>query len=340
MKLKTVLMALLMVSFYGFVMAQEDKEGNDGTRDGNQPVNSNPHNGAIAIPRGPNVLYDQTSNPGGNGFPAQNFEAAFDAYDNMAADDFTIPAGESWDIDEFYFVGTLSTGGPVSTADISIYTDAAGAPGSVILTHAGVVVTYDGTALTATIPTTNLGAGTYWVALAVNLDFGCCGQFFWSNRTAPTNGDSHWINPLDGFGSGCTTWTPTPICGVGGGLSDALFQVRGSVVACQITDFRFDGIDQIHITGNCIAGIGLYANTPGGIVTIQASVSVSGTIWLTVPFFADSYYYLSDDGGATVFDGWRSRVTVPTLGEWGMIAFLGLLTISALYFMRKRSALV
>ena len=66
--------------------------------------------GGTATPyEGPNVvLYDQTNNPGTNGFPSQDFEAANDAYDNQGADDFVIPAGDvSWTIDEVYVHGLV-----------------------------------------------------------------------------------------------------------------------------------------------------------------------------------------------------------------------------------------
>ena len=51
--------------------------------------------GAVAPYEGPLVvLYDQTSNPGVNSISSQDFEASNDAFDNQAADDFVIPAGD------------------------------------------------------------------------------------------------------------------------------------------------------------------------------------------------------------------------------------------------------
>src|SRR5204862_6760676 len=44
------------------------------------------------------VLYDQTSSAGTNSTSSQDFEAASDAFDNRAADDFVVPAGQTWTV--------------------------------------------------------------------------------------------------------------------------------------------------------------------------------------------------------------------------------------------------
>ena len=50
-----------------------------------QPIFPAPNGGEV-------VLYDQTDSAGADGFPVQNFEASFDAYDSEGADDFVVPA--------------------------------------------------------------------------------------------------------------------------------------------------------------------------------------------------------------------------------------------------------
>src|ERR1051325_11920934 len=50
-----------------------------------------------AVP-GSVTLYDQTSAFVSNAISSQNFESAFDAYDDQAADDFAVPAGHTWKI--------------------------------------------------------------------------------------------------------------------------------------------------------------------------------------------------------------------------------------------------
>ena len=39
------------------------------------------------------------SGAGTNSLTSQDFETAFDAYDNQGADDFMVPAGETWNIE-------------------------------------------------------------------------------------------------------------------------------------------------------------------------------------------------------------------------------------------------
>ncbi len=200
------------------------------------PIVSN-HVGAAATPAfpAPNgtsvVLYDQTDSAGTNGFPAQNFETAYDAYDSEGADDFVVPAG-GWTVDTVNLV--TSTGTPAATtASVSFYPDAGGLPAAAPTCSdaaAAANVTAASTTITLTTPCVLGTAGTYWVAVQVNQNFGTNGQIFWSTRTVQSNSPYAWRNPGDGFASGCTDWAGGAACGVGGGVDpDALFQIVGVV---------------------------------------------------------------------------------------------------------------
>jgi len=195
------------------------------------------HVGAAATPAfpAPNgssvVLYDQTDSPGTNGFPVQNFETAYDAYDSEGADDFVVPAG-GWTIDTVNLVTT--TGTPAAqTASVNFYPDAAGLPGATAAcSYASAPANVGAASTTITLPAPCvLGtAGTYWVAVSVNQSFGSNGQIFWSTRTVQSNSPYAWRNPGDGFASGCTNWAGGAACGVGGGVDpDSLFQIVGVV---------------------------------------------------------------------------------------------------------------
>lgn len=187
---------------------------------------------SYAAPRGGSiVLYDQAGT-GTNGAPVQNFEAAFDTYDSEVADDFVVPAG-GWTVDGLNF---LTTAGDSSSAtfDVAIYPDAAGLPaGAPTCTYAGLTAVSGTGPLGGTVElvlpsTCVLPEGTYWFAATANLDFGTGGQIFWSNFAEPAIGNPGvFRNPGDGFGSGCTTFTPTPTCLVGGGQPNFIFQVIG-----------------------------------------------------------------------------------------------------------------
>jgi len=192
------------------------------------------------------LLYDQTSNPSANGFPAQDFEAAFDGYDCEGADDFDVTFADGWTIDGFNTVSTQSTGGTPTSVDVTFYDDAAGSPGAIAMCTYDNITSFVDTAGSLAItldPPCILEQGTYWVAFSSQQDFGTSGQLFWSTRTAPTNADSNWRNPLDGFGSGCTDWDTTPNCGVGNSTSDALFQIFGTEGGATVNPLEVPTLD-------------------------------------------------------------------------------------------------
>lgn len=187
----------------------------------------------------PIVLYSQLDNPAGNGAPDQDFEAAFDAYDSESADDFVVTA-PGWTIESLTTVGTLSPGGSGAgaTVDITFYTNSAGGgdpdlPGTAIAacTYPAVVPVSAAGSYTITLPTPCiLAPGTYWLALQTNQSFTTSGQHFWSNRITQTNSEGVFRNPNGGFATGCATFTPQTVCGVGGGLSpDFLFSLLGAL---------------------------------------------------------------------------------------------------------------
>ena len=177
------------------------------------------------------LLYDQTNDPGGNGAPDQDFEAAFDQYDCEGADDFDVTWADGWNVQQVQTVGTYSTTGPVATAKLVIYADAGGAIGAQSCAYSGIAPTSStGGSLVVDLPTDCfVGPGMAWVAVQSQLDFGTAGQHFWSNRSTQSFTGAMWQNPGDGFASGCTSWNLMTVCGVGGGVNpDFLFQIWGT----------------------------------------------------------------------------------------------------------------
>ena len=204
-------------------------------------VSENPGVYGAVQSNGRALLYDQTDSAAGNGVPDQDFEAAYDSYDSMAADDFVVPA-TGWSIETVNTVGTTGTS-PAPLVDISINADNAGVPGAPMpgCDYPGLIPTADvGGSLTLTLaPVCDLTvAGTYWVVIQVNQDFAVNGQHFWSNRTVQSGNSSVWQNPVDGFATGCTTWTDPITCGIGGGASpDLLFSLEGVVLPVELMSF-------------------------------------------------------------------------------------------------------
>lgn len=186
------------------------------------------------------VLYDQTDNPDGNGFPDQDFEAGYEIYDALGADDFVVTDAPGWTVEIVNTVGTQSAGGAADSVDIAFHADAGGAPdaGTVICSYTGLVPTEAAGSFTITLPTPcalpSNGSTVYWLVQQTNQAFGTDGQHFWSGRSVISGAESHFNNPGGGFAGGaCTVFTPASACGVGGAAPgdprDRLFSISGVV---------------------------------------------------------------------------------------------------------------
>ena len=74
------------------------------------------------------VLYDQYDNPGANSTSSQNFEASFDMYDDELADDFVVPCGQTWNIDQVDAAGVYYNGTGPASVNVASTTTQAGFP--------------------------------------------------------------------------------------------------------------------------------------------------------------------------------------------------------------------
>ena len=61
-----------------------------------------------------------------------------DPFDSFAADDFVVPAGQTWNITEVDVAGEYSVGGgPAASFNVFFYADCATLPGTLVATRAG-----------------------------------------------------------------------------------------------------------------------------------------------------------------------------------------------------------
>jgi len=219
--LSVAVAAALGISGPALAQMQTDNPGGGPVGDLSSPT---PTGGSV-------VLFDQTDNASGNGAPDQDFEAGLDAYDAEGADDFVVPGGVTWIIEEISTPGTQSAGGSADSVNIRFLQDNGGAPGAEVpgCVFTGLTPVETTGSFTITLPTAcTLSPGTYWMAQQTVQEFATAGQHFWSNRTTQTGNEGHWRNPNDGFGTGCTDFTPQTTCGVGGGTNpDFLFALVG-----------------------------------------------------------------------------------------------------------------
>jgi hypothetical protein len=156
------------------------------------------------------VLYEQLGNPSGTGIVSQDFPD-YPTYCSQGADDFLVPDGETWLIEEIIVPGFYHQGvGLVMEAHVFIYQDdpAINLPGGILFeflnqpvssTPEGVLMIN----LTSAITTTPLmlNSGHYWISVQAHMEFTGNGQWMWLKQLAPTIvNEMAWRNPGGGFG--------------------------------------------------------------------------------------------------------------------------------------------
>ena len=185
-----------------------------------------------------NVLYDQTDGAATTGTRSQNFEAASSSFDLQAADDFVVPAGHTWTIQQVNVQGLYFNGpGSASSVNVTFYSDSANLPGVAVSggTYANVPVTDNGGNFTITLPSRCvLSAGTYWVSVRANMNYNTGGQWAWRDRTVLSNSGAVWQNPGGGLASVCApSWGRKTDC-VAGAAPDNIFQLLGTMTPAAI----------------------------------------------------------------------------------------------------------
>jgi hypothetical protein len=173
--------------------------------------------------RGLHVLYDQTSNDSGTGTISQGVG---DASTAEAADDFTVPSGTNWKIQEVDALGVFFNGSAPSV-QVTIYKDKNHKPGKKPLYNAAIMPGGDGEFVLDLGKGVKLKPGHYWLSVVANASLGQ-GEWYWENQTlGTTEGDpAVWRNPGNGWGTGCTRWTVESQC-TSTPLGDHMFVLKG-----------------------------------------------------------------------------------------------------------------
>jgi hypothetical protein len=179
------------------------------------------------------ILYDQYDHAGTNATNSQYYDQAMRPYDDFCADDFIIPSGQTWTVDEVDVAGIVTNGnGPVESFNVTVYADAAGLPGTAVYTAGALpYTTPGGTEFDIPLPVAAiLGPGHYWLMVQANLGFFTGGgQWGWSNRSLQSNTVAAWYNPGDGWGTNCTeSWGLRWACQGDIASPDQVFRLLGS----------------------------------------------------------------------------------------------------------------
>ena len=192
--------------------------------------------GPTPTPTPGNVLYDQYDNFSTEktpNIPSQDAETALDFFDSQAADDFIVPAGQTWQVTEVDVLGEYDSTGPAASFHVFFYENGAGdLPG--ILVASRLQNPYTGSndfVITLTEPVI-LPEGHYWVSVQARQDITQAGFWLWHNRTVQSNSGAAWQNPGNGFGTGCVVWIRRVTCAVLHQTApDQVFRLIGTAVA-------------------------------------------------------------------------------------------------------------
>jgi hypothetical protein len=174
--------------------------------------------GPTPTPSPGTVLYDQYdsfSTEKTPNIPSQDAETALDFFDSQAADDFIVPAGQTWQVTEVDVLGEYDSTGPAASFHIFFYENGAGdLPGFLVASR--LENPYTGSndfVITLTEPVT-LPEGHYWVSVQARQDITQAGFWLWHNRSVQANSGAAWQNPGNGFGTGCVVWIRRVTCAV------------------------------------------------------------------------------------------------------------------------------
>jgi uncharacterized repeat protein (TIGR02543 family) len=187
---------------------------------------------AAPSPKAAVTLYNQYNNPAPTpgGVTSQNFDAANDAFDSEAADDFVVPAGVNWTVTTLDVQGEYTAAGPVVDFNVVFYANVGNLPGSVVAARPAQAYTNTSGDFTITFAqAVTLSPGTYWVGVQANMDL-ANGQWFWDNRTVSSNQGAAWRNANNGFGTGCTGFGRKTTCLGGQNGPDQLFKLSGYTI--------------------------------------------------------------------------------------------------------------
>ena len=169
-------------------------------------------------------LYEQTS-VDGSGIISNYFTDLDTAI--YCADDFTVPAGEVWNVDSLTFYGFRNNIGSnqMDSIKVEILSDNSGLPGTAVFskTFNIAVPSVTDTALVLTFPAVELVGGIYWVSSMGYTD--TVSRWNWKTISGAHGATAVLIDPSNFFGVGATNWTPFSSLGLT--ATDLAFSVGG-----------------------------------------------------------------------------------------------------------------
>ncbi|MFZ1218067.1 MAG: hypothetical protein WAO00_02185, partial [Chthoniobacterales bacterium] len=163
------------------------------------------------------ILWYQLGSGSSFGSNSQNYEPANDPFDDELADDFVVPAGETWTIQQISLEGHYSSGntGPATSVNVIFYSDSGTLPGVAVPggTFTNVAMTDTSGNFIIDLPSSMvLTAGAYWVSVQANMNLATAGRWYWTDSQFSIRAGAAWRNPGGGFGNACTSWGRRATC--------------------------------------------------------------------------------------------------------------------------------
>jgi uncharacterized protein (TIGR02145 family) len=197
-------------------------------------------------PESESLLYGQLNYPSGEAAVSSQDFADYPDYSCQAADDFIVPEGENWSVEQIFISGEFAPdGGPAELAHLIIYQNMTQSPGSIHLEFVdfAVAATVEGD-LTFNFTTPFvLEPGHYWISVQPHIPYIPNKQWFWKKQETPTiENEFCWRNPGGGFGLPYTDWTTANIVLEGTVDHNLTFGIYGTVepvsIICQEIGLR------------------------------------------------------------------------------------------------------
>jgi len=160
------------------------------------------------------VLVNQNNYPNKDSIYSDNFTTgSFSSYNSYAADDFVIPSGHKWKINEVDVTGVYGQGSAATSENVLFYKDNHSLPGTLVAECDNIKGLDSDGSFSISIPDTCKvslrGGKTYWVSVVATISFG---EWGWTTRIKQKRNPAVWENPDNTFGTGCRTWNTLAAC--------------------------------------------------------------------------------------------------------------------------------
>lgn len=259
---------------------------------------------ALALPASASgaVLHDQTNSVGSNSYASEDFQPSQDLVDSWIADDFTVPAGQSWTLSHMDVIG-VDNGGPPPFVNIFIYSTSGTLPGSELFHQSGIPASGYPNYSAAISGAPALGPGTYWISMQEAGGGFMVPSWAWQGRLVQDGNQATFQSPNGGWGSGCTSWTPIHTCFPSSDGVDMAWKVSGTASSQNVT------FGKLKRLGNGTAKLTVTLPGPGTLVlggkgvkgaSAQVAASSAGTLTLRIKATGKAKKTLNAHGKVTV----------------------------------------